>query len=64
MRLNYILEIKQKRRKGLCFHCDEKISPGNLSKNKHVQVMVMLDDDKKGSKGQPEAEVVRWHNSP
>ena len=38
-------EIWSKRAKGLCFHCDEKFSPGHRCKDRKLQVLIVCDED-------------------
>lgn len=39
-------EIEERRRRGLCFRCDETFSPGHICKNRHLHVLLMGEDEK------------------
>lgn len=40
-------EMQERSRKGLCFRCDEKFSPGHVSANKQLHVLVLAVEDEK-----------------
>lgn len=39
-------ELKAKKDKGLCFHCDEKYPIGHKCKNRELQVLLVCDEER------------------
>ncbi|KAH9780796.1 putative D-cysteine desulfhydrase 1 [Citrus sinensis] len=51
-------EIQDKRAKGLCLQCGEKISPGHRCKDKSLQVLTVCDEEEGGEEAEEEETIV------
>nr|KYP52090.1 Retrotransposable element Tf2 [Cajanus cajan] len=49
-------EYQERRRKGICFRCEEKYSPGHVCKNKQIRIMLLEE----GVEEMEEEEEIQW----